>query len=48
MPAAEPRYMRFARALMDVLTPGGIDGFLMGLVVGLGGAVLFAYWFWSL
>ena len=48
MPAAEPRYLRLARALMDVLTPGGIDGFLLGLAVALGGAVFFSYWFWQL
>ena len=34
--------------VMDVLTPSGVDGFLLGLVVSLGGAALFAYWWWSL
>jgi hypothetical protein len=34
--------------VMDVFTPTGVDGFLLGLVVSLGSAVLFAYWWWSL
>ena len=33
---------------MDVLTPDGIDGFLLGVVVSLGAAVLFSYWYWQL
>ena len=45
---SEPRYMRIARALMDTLTPQGIDGFLLGMAVSLGAAVFFSYWFWSL
>lgn len=40
MRAAEPRYLRLARALMDVFTPAGVDGFLLGLVVSLGGGVI--------
>ena len=40
----EPRYLRIARSLMDVLTPAGIDGFLLGLVVSLGGGVIFFLW----
>lgn len=44
----EPRYLRVARAVMDLFTPSGIDGFLLGLAVALGGGVIFAYWWWSL
>ena len=40
----EPRYLRAARVLMDIFTPAGVDGFLLGLCVSLGGGViLFLY-----
>lgn len=44
----EPTYIRLARALMDVLTPEGIDAFLLGLSLALGSAILFAYVYWQL
>lgn len=44
MSADEPRYLRVARALMDVLTPAGIDGFLAGFVVAVGSATIFYLW----
>lgn len=45
---SEPRYVRLARAFMGLFTPSGIDGFLLGMAVALGGGVIFAYWFWQL
>lgn len=44
----EPRYVRVARALMDLFTPSGIDGLVLGFVVGAGGGMLFIYWWLGL
>ncbi len=44
----EPRWVRAARALMDVFTPEGMDALVFGIVVGAGGGLLFAYWWFRL
>ena len=36
------------RALFLAGNGRGMDGFLLGLVVSLGSAVLFSYWYWQL
>lgn len=40
----EPRHLRVARALMDLLTPAGIDSILLGFTIGLGGGVIALLW----
>jgi len=45
-PTGEPRHVRVARAIMDLLTPDGIDSILLGLAVGLGfGVAAVLWWF---
>lgn len=44
MSAGEPRYSRWLRALLHLTEPDVMDGILLGIAVGLGGAVILALW----